>query len=161
MAVGQHVLPERHRPVLVDDHRGPAAHLGQPLTELLGVAHRRGQRDHPDRLGQVDDDLFPHRAAERVGQVVHLVQDHVAQAGQGGRAAVEHVAQHLGGHHHDGCLAVDAVVAGEQPYPVRAVAAHQVTVLLVGQRLDRRGVEALAPGGQGQVHGELPDHGLA
>ena len=41
------------------------------------------------------------------------------------------------------------------------VAADQVGVLLVGQRLDRRGVEALAALGQGQVHGELADDGLA
>ena len=33
-----------------------------------------------DVVRQVDDDLFPHRAAEAVGQVVHLVHDHVAQA---------------------------------------------------------------------------------
>src|SRR5437763_311593 len=35
----QHVLPQRHRPVLVDDHGGVPADLHQPLAELLGVAH--------------------------------------------------------------------------------------------------------------------------
>ena len=43
-----------------------------------------------------------------------------------------------------GRVAVDGVVAGEQPDPVGAVPGDQVVVLLVGQRLDRRGVEALA-----------------
>ena len=160
-AADQHVLPQRHRPVLVHDHRGAAAHLGQPVAELLGVADRGGQRDHPDRLRQVDDHFFPDRAAEPVGQVVHLVQDHVAEPGQGGRAAVQHVAQHLGGHHHHRRLAVDAVVPGQQADLARPVAADQVAVLLVGQRLDRRGVEALTPLGQGQVHRELADHRLA
>ena len=61
----QHVLPQRHRPVLVDDDRGAAADLRQPVAELLGVADRRRQRDQLHRLGQVDDHLFPDRAAER------------------------------------------------------------------------------------------------
>ena len=159
-AAGQHVLPQRNRPVLVHDHRGAAADLGQPVAELLGVAHRRGQRDHPDRLGQVDDHFFPDRAAETVGQVVDLIQHHVGQAGQGRRAGVEHVAQHLGGHDDHRRLAVDAVVAGEQPHLVGAVAPGEVVVLLVGQRLDRRGVEAFAALGQRQVHGKFPDNGL-
>ena len=42
-----------------------------------------------------------------------------------------------------------------------AVPVDQVVVLLVRQRLDRRGVEALAALGQRQVHRELADHGLA
>ena len=37
----------------------------------------------------------------------------------------------------------------------------EVVVLLVRQRLDRGGVEGLAPRGEGQVHRELPDDGLA
>src|SRR5690625_6998798 len=38
---------------------------------------------------------------------------------------------------------------------------HQLTELLVRQRLDGRGVEDLAAPGQREVDGELPDHGLA
>ena len=94
--------------------------------------------------GQVDDHLLPDRAAEPVGEVVHLVHHHVRQAVQGRRAGVEHVAQHLGGHHHHRRVAVDRVVAGQQADLVGAVPRDQVVVLLVGQRLDRRGVEALA-----------------
>jgi hypothetical protein len=109
----------------------------------------------------MDDHFFPDRTTEHVRQVVHLIQDDVAQAGQGGRAPVEHVAQHLGGHHHHRRFAVDAVVAGEQADAVRAVPADEIAVLLVRQGLDRRRVEALAPFGQGQVHGELPHHRLA
>jgi hypothetical protein len=156
-----HVLPQRHRAVLVHHDRGVAAHLHQPLAELLGVADRRGQADQPDGLRQVQDDLLPHGAAEPVGQVVDLVHHHVAQTVQGGRARVEHVAQDLGGHHDDGRVAVDRRVAGEQADVGRAVAGGEVGELLVGQRLDRGGVEALAALGQGQVHRELADHGLA
>jgi hypothetical protein len=60
-----------------------------------------------------------------------------------------------------GALAVDGVVAGQQANPVAAVAVDEIGVLLVAERLDRRGVEALAPGGECHVHGELADQGLA
>ena len=160
-APGHHVLPQRDRPVLVHDDGDAAAQVVQPVAELLGVADRGRQGHQPHRLRQMDDDLLPHGAAGPVGQVVHLVQDHVTEALEGGRSGVEHVPEHLGGHHHDGRLAVDAVIASEQPDGTAVVAADQVGVLLVGQRLDRGGVEALEPAFQGQVHGELPDHGLA
>ena len=158
---GQHVLPQRHRPVLVHDDRGPPADLVQPVAELLGVAHRGGQGRHPHRLRQVDDHFLPDRAAGGVGQVVHLVQDDVAQARQRGRAGVQHVPQHLGGHHHHRSVAVDAVVPGQQADRAVVVAADQIGVLLVGQRLDRGGVEALEALAEREVHGELADHGLA
>ena len=40
-------------------------------------------------------------------EVVDLVEHHVAQVAQRRRARVDHVAQHLGGHHHDRGVAVD------------------------------------------------------
>jgi len=42
-AVGHHVLPQRHRPVLLDDDLGRAAHRAQPVAELLRVADGRRQ----------------------------------------------------------------------------------------------------------------------
>ncbi len=160
-AAGQHVLPQRHRPVLVDDDLGAAADLGEPVAELLGVGDRGRQRDHPNGLGEVDDHLFPDRAAGPVGQVVHLVEDDVAEVPERGRAGVEHVPQHLGGHHHDRGAAVDGVVAGEQAHRVAVVALDEVVVLLVRQRLDRRGVEALAALLERQVDRVLAHDGLA
>src|SRR5690606_33831011 len=56
---------------------------------------------------------------------------------------------------------VDRVVAGEQPDTVETVPVYQVVVLLVGQRLDGRRVEALAALREGKMDGELTDHGLA
>ena len=157
----QDVLPQRHRAVFVDHHRGVAADGLDPAAELLGVAHRRRQADQSDFLGQVQDHLLPHRAAHPVGQEVHLVHHHVGQSPQGLRARVEHVAQHLGGHHHHRGVAVDRLVAGQQADPFGAVALHQIAVLLIAERLDRGGVETLLPGGQGKVHGELAHHRLA
>ena len=157
----QHVLPQRDRPHLADDDRRVPADGDQPLAELLGVADRRRQRDQGDRLREVDDHLFPDRAAEPVGEVVHLVHDHVAEAVDRRGLGVEHVAQHLGGHHDHGGVAVDGVVAGEQADLLGAVALDEVGVLLVRQRLDRRRVERLAPLGQGLVDGELAHDRLA
>ena len=156
-----HVLVERHRSPLLDDRGGLSAHGAEPLAELLGVAHGRRQRGQRHRLGKVDDHLFPHGATHPVGEVVHLVHHHEPQALEGPRPGVQHVAQHLGGHHDHGGLAVDAVVTREQADLLRAVALHQVVELLVRQGLDRRRVERLAPGLQGEVHGELADDGLA
>ena len=161
LPTGHHLLPERHRTVLGDHHLGRSANRLDPGAELLGVADRRRQGHEGDRVGQVDDHLLPDRTTEPVGEVVHLVHDDERQVEQGARAGVEHVAQHLGGHDDHGSLTVDGVVAGEQTDVLLAVALHEVAVLLVRQRLDGRGVEALAPGPERQLDGELADHRLA
>lgn len=75
----EHVLLQRHGPDLGDDHLGVAAHGVQPIAELLGVGHGGAQGDQAHARRQVDDDLFPHGAAEAVGEVVDLVHDDVAQ----------------------------------------------------------------------------------
>ena len=156
-----HVLPQRHRAVLLDDDLGRPADLPEPGPELLGIAHRRRERDDEHVLREVDDDLFPHRAAEAVGEVVHLVHDHVAEPRERARLPVHHVAQHLGRHDDDRGLGVDRRVAGEEADGGRTVAAHEVGVLLVAQRLDRRRVEGLAARREREVDGELTHDRLA
>ena len=111
-------------------------------------------------LGKVNNRLFPHRATETVRQVVHLIHDHIAQAGQRGRVGVEHVAQHLGGHHDHGCFRVNARIAGEQTHVILTVRAHKVVVLLVAQRLNGGRVERLHAAAQRQVDTELTHNGL-
>lgn len=161
VAADLHVLPQRDRALLGHDDLGAAAHLGEPGTELLGVAHGRREGDDLDRAGQVDDDLLPHGAAEAVGEVVHLVHDDESQRVEGRGAGVDHVAQDLGRHDDDRGLAVDRDVTGEQADAVVAVAGGELVVLLVAQGLDRRRVEGLLPPREGQVHGELADDRLA
>ena len=104
--------------------------------------------------------LFPHRATETVRQVVHLIHHHIAQAGQRGRVGVEHVAQHLGGHHDHGCFRVNARIAGQQAHVILTVRAHEVVVLLVAQRLNGGRVERLHAAAQRQVNTELAHNGL-
>ena len=111
-------------------------------------------------LGKMNNRLFPHRATETVRQVVHLIHDHISQAGQRGRVGVEHVAQHLGGHHDHGCFRVNARIAGEQTHVILTVRAHKVVVLLVAQRLNGGRVERLHAAAQRQVDTELTHNGL-
>ena len=109
----------------------------------------------------MDDDLLPHRAAEPVGEVVHLVHDDATEAPQRRRPGVQHVAQHLGRHDDDRGLAVEGDVTGEQADLVGAVDGGQLAVLLVGERLDRCRVEGLPALSHGQVHPELAHDRLA
>ena len=111
-------------------------------------------------LGAHDDRLFPGGAALRVGQVVHLIEDDTAHAPRRGGGLQEHVAQHFGGHHQDIAAGVLDDVARKQAH-LLAVLRAQVTELLVGQRLDRRGVHDLETLACGPEHPELGHHGLA
>src|SRR5262249_25820474 len=74
---------------------------------------------------------------------------------------VEHVPEHLSGHHDDRGLTVDRGVAGEEAQALGAVAGDEVVVLLVRQRLDRGGVERLAAGLEREVDRELAHDRLA
>ena len=112
-------------------------------------------------LGQVDHHFLPHRPAIRVLQEVHLVEDDEAEVVQEPRPSVDHVAQHLGGHHHDRRVAVDRVVAGQEADLVVAVHGDEVTELLVRERLDRCRVERPQAGASGRVDAVLRDDRLA
>ncbi len=159
-ASSDHVLEEWDRTLLGHHHGHRASNLGKPVTELLGVADGGRQRDHLDRVCQPDDHLLPHRSAEPVGQVVHLVHDDEAEIGKGGGSRVDHVAEHLGGHDHHRGVPVDGGVAGEQADIVVAVQRSKIVVLLVTQGLDRSGVETLATGRKGTEHRKFPHHRL-
>ena len=77
------VLTERHRTFLRDDDAHVTAHLVEPFAELLGIGHRCRQGNQTHRRVQAKNDLLPHRAAEPVRQVVHLVHDDPSQPDEG------------------------------------------------------------------------------
>ncbi len=113
---------------------------------------------------KVNDHFFPDGPPLPVGQVVNLVHDderEPAEAIEPGGFRVQHVSQDLGGHDDHRCIRVAGCVAGQQTDRVTAVAGHQVGVLLVRQRLDRRGVEAALTAGKGKMGRELADDRLA
>ena len=151
---------ELDRSLGFDHEAGRTPHGLDPPGQLVGVRHGGRQADQLDRAGKVDDDLLPHRPPVGVLQVVDLVEYDRAEAVER-RPGVEHVAQDLGGHDHDRSVAVDVVVAGQQADIGQPVLGHQLSELLVRQRLDRRGVEDAIAGGQSLGHGVGRDQGLA
>jgi len=72
-------------------------------------------------FGKVDDDLFPHRSAETVSEVVHLIHHDESEVFEQLAMGIEHVAQHLGGHDDHARVGVDAGISGEQPNLVVSV----------------------------------------
>ena len=152
---------ELHRSAVLDDRRRRAADGGDPLGQLGCVADRGRQAHQPHPSREVDDHLLPHRPAVGVLQEVHLVEHDDRESIECRAARVDHVAQHLGGHHDHRRVAVDRVVAGEQPDVLRTEPRHEIVVLLVRQRLDRCRVERPIAVGDRDVDGVLGDDGLA
>ena len=122
---------ERHGASLLGHGHAWCVHLAHPCSQLVGVRNSGRQCNDPDVRRKVNDDFLPHRPAKVVLQVVHFVHhDHIG----GGEAlwlGVQHVAQHFGGHHHSGRVAIDRVVAGQQANVVGAEPAPQITKLLI------------------------------
>ena len=154
-----------HGPVVAVHQRGGAMHPIDPVGELAGIGHRGRERHQLNRGRTVDDRFFPHGAALGIIHVVALVEHHRLHALQrvisriGFR--VEHVAEDLGGHHHHLGLPVEAHITGEQPHPLGAKLLAEIAQLLVGERLQRRGVKNLLAMGQGPVDGVFAHQGLA
>ncbi len=103
----------------------------------------------------MDDDLFPHRTPESVSQVVDLVKNDDAEVVEIAGVRVDHVAQHLGGHHHDVRMWVDGGVARQQAHLVGTIVGAQVAELLVAERLDGGRVVGLEPTLMGVLHRKL------
>ena len=159
--VDEEVVDELDRPLVLHHRRHRPADRADPAGELVGVRDRGGQADEPDVVGCVDDHLLPHRTAVRVLEVVDLVEHDPREGVEGPGAGVDHVAEDLGGHHHDRRVTVDGVVPGQEADVRGAVAPDQVEELLVRQGLDRRGVERPLARRQRQLDGPLGHHGLA
>ncbi len=152
---------EPDRSFVLDDGDGLAPHGRDPGCELVSVRHRGGQADETNLRWQVDDDLLPHGASVGVLEEVDLVEDDKSKVVQRPGAGVDHVAEHLGRHHDRRRVAVDRVVAGQEPDRARAMDAAQVLELLVRQGLDRSGVERTFAVGQRGGDGVLGHHRLA
>ncbi|GBE24746.1 hypothetical protein BMS3Bbin02_01021 [bacterium BMS3Bbin02] len=132
MSIVDHVHNvQRHRPdVLLDKFRGSASRA-HPRRELLSIGDRGRQVDELNRGIKVDDNLLPDGPTCDIGQVVHLVQHDNAEIVECGRACINHVAQHFGGHDNDRCITVDHVVAGEQTDEIFSVDVDKLPELLI------------------------------
>ena len=152
---------ERHGTPLLDHDARVAAEGRDPLAELLRVRDRGGERDHAHRRGQVDQDLLPDGTAVRILEVMHLVHHDGEQSRERRRPLVQHVAEHLRGHHDHGRLRVDRVVARQQADALGTVLGDEVAELLVRERLQRGRVEGLPSPVECAFDRELRDDRLA
>ena len=155
------VVAQVDRAAPLDDHRGVTTDRAEPATQFLRVVDRGGQADEA-HLGRGEDEhLLPDAAAVGVLNEVDLVEDDGVQALEQVRAGQQHVAQHLGRHHDHGRPRAQGGVAGQEADVIVAVGGDQLRILLVRQRLERRGVEGLAAGAEGAAHAEGGDERLA
>ena len=152
-AVHGEVVAQDDRPVALDDDGGVPPDRAQPAAELAGVVHGGREADEADLGWAEDEHLLPDPAAVGVLNEVDLVEHDRVQALEQVRARQQHVAQHLGGHDDHRRPRPQRGVAGQQPDVLLPVGGDQFPVLLVRQGLQRRGVEGLAVGRQGPVHG--------
>ena len=134
-------------------------HQRDPVGDLGDILHRGRQRHQRHVLGTADDDLLPDRPPPLVTHVVALVQDHGVEPREPAR--VEHVAEDLRGHDEHGSARIDLDVARQDPDLLRPELAAEVRVLLVGERLERRGVGDAPAAVERRVDGELRDERLA
>ena len=132
--VGDHVR-ERHRTMRMVDRHDRPMHDRDPVGDLLDVGDG-GREAHQHDVGRrADDDLLPHGAAAFVAHVVAFVEHDVGEAVE--PAAVERVAEDLGGHHENRRVRVHLDVAGENADLVGAELAREVGEFLVRERLER------------------------
>ncbi len=172
-ATGQHVLGQRYRADLVDDHRRLTAHTADPLPELLRIAHRRREAGESHLGRKIEDRLLPDRSALTVREIMHLVHHHMGEPVEQRGSGVQHAAEDLGRHDDDGCMRVERDVAGEKADLALTESLDEIVVLLIAQRLDGRGVETRAARRgigsrgrgvaylQGEVGGEFAHDGLS
>ena len=156
---------QRNRPVITHHQRGRTMNLLDPVGQLPGIGHGGGERYQLHRGWAVNDRLLPDRAPLRVVHVVALIEHHRFHISQGIvmliRLGVEHVAEDLRGHHHDGGLAIHAEVTGHQTHVLRAELIAEIAQFLIGESLQRCGVEDLLAMGQGTMNGVFTDQGFA
>ncbi len=160
LAVNEVVERERDRPLLMGDEADGAVGAGDPGGDLIGVGDSGREANELDVLWAEDDRFFPGGAPLLIRQVVDLIEDDAVDLVQIPGGLEEHVAEDLGGHHDDASVPVLGDVAGEETDLV-TVDGPQVAELLVGEGLDRRGVEDAARPLERLVDAELRDDGLA
>ena len=161
MLAHQVVAAERNRTAVFDDHVSRAVLHAQPLPQLVGVRNRRRQCDQLDAVGESEYHLLPDGSPVRIFEEVDLVEDHAPQRFEGPCAGIEHVAKYLGGHHDHRGIPPDGVVSSQQADIPRAQTAVEVPELLIGERLEGRGVEGAVSIGECPVDGMLGHDCLA
>ncbi|CAB4547618.1 unannotated protein [freshwater metagenome] len=92
---------------------------------------------------------------------MHFIHNHKPEIHQIQGVRIDHIAQNLSGHHHDVRSGVGVVISSQNSNSRFAVSFAEFLILLITQRLYRRGVKHLLFFGQSKVNCELTDHGLS
>ena len=161
LVVAEHVLPQRDRAALGNDHFRTPPHLLYPRTKLFDVRNGRAQRNELHASRQVNNDLFPHGPSHSIREVVDLIHHDIAERMKSRRIGVHHVAKDLGRHHDDLGFRIDVYVARHKPDRFVPKPLHKLLVLLIAQRLDWSRVEDLDAVLHGPVNGVLANDGFA
>ena len=161
LARGVDQVVQGHRTAVGLDHlQLVLAHLAQPRAQLLDVGDRGREADEAHARGGEDQRLLPDRAALEVVQEVDLVEHRVLDVVELGGVLEDRVAQDLRGHDQDLGRRLQRDVAGQQAH-VHVALLAEVAVLLVGEGLDRGGVDAAPAARHRVVDGVLGDQRLA
>src|SRR5579859_653695 len=72
------IVLKRHGALVVEDQRYRPMNALDPLPQLVGVAHRRGETNQGNVLRRMDDRFLPDRSALRVAEIVQLIEDDTA-----------------------------------------------------------------------------------
>ena len=157
----EHMLFQWYRTLFRYDQRGFATDGFNPLGKILDIGDRCGKTDYLHILRQVDDDFFPYRTSETVGEIMHFIENHITKRFKRYGMLIQHIAQHFGGHDHNVRFGIDRCVSGQQSNLIRAVLGNQIMILLIAQRLDRRGIESFDVPCLCQIDGEIRCNRLA
>ena len=79
----------------------------------------------------MQDNFFPYRSPEPVGEIVHFVHHHEAESNQVVAVCINHVSQNLSRHDNNLGIGVLIGVTGQQPHSLGAISGHQLEILLV------------------------------
>ena len=156
---------QRHRPEVADDQIGRAVDLFNPVGELPSIGHGGGETHQLNCRRAVNDRFLPHGAPLGIIHVVALIEHHGFHPFQGILTVfdlrIKHVAEDLGGHHHDRGFAVGGEIPRHQAHAIGAELLAEIPQFLVRQRLQRGGVKNTLAMGQGAMDGVLANQGFA
>src|SRR5579885_1115591 len=147
------IMIERHSSLLMHHQLNRRVDTADPLGKVWRVADSGGEANKLDVSGRADDGLFPDGAALNIAKVVQFVENDKADIGQFGWDITgifellhpalfqQHIAIDFGGHDDNRRAAALDNIARHQADGLVAIQVAQVAILLIGERLERRGID--------------------
>jgi len=129
-----------------------------PLGELEVVRECSGEHNEPNMLWKLHNDFLPNVASLSIVHVMDLIKDDPLNILKIVVVDEAELLQHLSGHDHAGSVSVDSDVASDNTHIF--ILLLEIPELLVGQRLDRSGVDGLCHVLKGQGDRVLSDNSL-